>query len=92
MSENDTDQKTDGEKLIDGLNEMIEDSTPDEEDWCPNCEKYAVFDVIQTVERPEFGVENDVKACPDCRYTAINQTEWRSLETETDRAEADYHD
>lgn len=80
----DTEQQSDGEKLVSGLRQLVDERTPDKEDWCPNCEKYAVFNILQTVERPKFGVENDVKGCPDCRHTTINQTEWRSVELDAD--------
>ncbi|AFZ73075.1 helix-hairpin-helix domain-containing protein [Natronobacterium gregoryi] len=78
-------ERSDGEKLIDGLNEMIEDSAPDDKHWCPKCEKYGEFVVLQAVERTQFGVENDVIGCPDCRYTTIDATAWRSIDADTDR-------
>lgn len=69
-----------GKKLLDGLNEIIDERTPDDESWCPNCEEYAEFEEIQTVERPEHGVENTVKGCPNCPHTCINQTEWTAID------------
>jgi len=72
-------EKTDGEKLVDALSQLSDSQSPDVETWCPNCEQYADFAVLQTVERPEFGVENDLLACPDCPHTTIDQTEWREL-------------
>lgn len=80
MSEAETEEKTGGEKLVEGLKRMMDEQTPDDEKWCPNCEHYAEFIVLQTVARPEFGVENDVIGCPDCRHTTIAATEWRPLE------------
>ncbi len=79
--QNETEKDT-GQKLLDGLNEMIDDRTPDDKSWCPNCEQYAEFEEIETIRRSEFGVENIVEGCPDCPYTFINQTEWTNIEDE----------
>ena len=80
-------RRTDGEKIVGGLEAMIEKSTPDEEHWCPNCEQYAEFIVLQPVKRTEYNAENDVIGCPDCRYTTIDATAWRSTSGERNHAE-----
>jgi RNA polymerase subunit RPABC4/transcription elongation factor Spt4 len=74
--------QTDGETLISGLRELVDTSVPDDEYHCPNCHEHFTFDVLGIVKRPEFGVAAPVKACPNCKYTHIPQTEWSEYDDE----------
>lgn len=65
----------DMQDFLDGLLALSGGDKPDG-DWCPNCEAYAEFKIIQPVARPDFGVANVVKGCPNCRHTTIHQTQW----------------
>lgn len=71
------DTRSDGQRLVDGLKERAAEQTPDDAYWCPNCEEYSVTEVLQTVQRDEFGVENELWGCTDCRYCLLPATEWR---------------
>ena len=83
QSSSGTDQKGDGQNLVDGLREIAAERPPDDAYWCPNCEEYSVTEVLQTVQRPKFGKENELWGCTECRYCFLPATEWRSIDTGT---------
>ncbi|ELZ05308.1 hypothetical protein [Natrialba aegyptia] len=85
QSGDDTEQKSDGQKLIDGLKKMTKNSTPDDAYWCPKCEEYSVTEVLQTIRRESFGVENKLWGCTECRHCMIPHTEWRSIDSESEQ-------
>jgi len=55
------------------------DATPDDAYWCPNCERYSVTEELQTIQREEFGVENELWGCTGCHYCLLPATEWREI-------------
>lgn len=63
------------------LRKILKSSRPKGKDWCPGCKKYLAFEQLEVVKRPEFGVKNIVKGCPECHYSMINHTEWTDIAT-----------
>ncbi|GGN84512.1 hypothetical protein [Haloarcula pellucida] len=77
------------QKLVDGIREQADDKTPDDAYWCPKCKAYSVTEILQTIRREKFGVENELWGCTECRHCMIPHTEWRSVDTATDRGGGD---
>ena len=72
------------QKLVDGLEEQMDEQTPDDAYYCPTCGAYSVTAVLQTIRREEFGVENELWGCTKCQYCMIPHTEWRPIDGDSD--------